>query len=630
METSQQGTAPPRSRWRSWAKRFALAVTVTIALVVAGAAFVLSSLDAPWLKRRLQAQVREASHLEVDWAHARLSPLTGLWLEDVHVRSPAALQATAPDFVHLGRLEATWSLSQLLASRGPLLDTLTLQTLEVTAVTDVQRGTSTGLLFPDDPAAPVKPPGPGLSSTLQSLFAGRPLVALGRVEGTRLAWRKVDHDQVVDEASVEGLALRLEGWRAHLGNDQAPLELRALGHHATLKAGIDADASPSGAALHAEADVEAQDFEPALHLAQLLRLDGRATFDPHGLSLAITEAKLLDGAVAATAGVERADDGAVVIHEAFAHVDAAKAAQDATALGFPVSAAAGSALELKARGVRAVPAVSLEPGGALSLVLTALDLRQGQSRLTKGTAQVRLAPVASGQPSLGFSAQFDGLTHAGSSLRTLGLDGTAAQAPSGWHGEATVELSDLVASDAARLAKLAVLVKLDDVVQVRGATVPVSGRAEVIGTANGARFTSDDARGELADVRLTLAAGTTGHPPFAASAEASTGTSASPAPTGAFGTTGRRGWKRKRGRSCPTQGPARPRRRSRWPTRSSMSTRTRRLARASSRARSTQRASPWCSPSSRCPRVGRLRGRARRPGSPRTCRSTPSRRRIPA
>lgn len=521
MATNEQAIAARPARWRRWAWRGALGVAAALGLLVAGVAFLLSNLDAPWLKSRLQSEIRKASHLELDWAHGRLAVLSGLLLEDLRVRSPVELQATAPDFVRVGRLEATWSPRRLLWGEGPLLDTLLVQTLEVTAVTDLQRGTTIGLLWPETAPVPeLKPAGPGLSATLQALFAGRPFIAAGRVEDVRLTWRKVDQGQVVDEASLAGLTLRLDGWRARLGSDQVPLEVRALGHGASLRVALDAAASPAGAALHAEADVEAQDFEPALHLTRLLRLDGRAVFDTarHALTAAITEARLMDGAAEATAEFERSDDGALSIHQAAAHVDAVQAAQDATALGVPVSAGGGS-VELKAHGVCALPALALEPAGEVSLAVTALELLQGASRLAKGTAQVRLTPAANGQPSLGFSAQLDGLTHAASSVHALRLEGTAEQAPTGWRGQATVAASELAGVDGARLARLDLVVRLDELLAVSGVTLPVSGRAEVTGTASGARFATDSVRVELGDARLALRASTNGQPPFAATAE---------------------------------------------------------------------------------------------------------------
>jgi hypothetical protein len=517
MDTTEPTPAKRQAPWRKWAARGALALSLVLAGVLAAGVFLLSSLDAPWLKARLQREVQEAAGLEVDWSRGALSPGSGLQLEDLRVRSPAALRGTAPDFVHASRVAVAWSPGRLLRNERPLLDAVTIEGLEVTVVDDLQRGRTLDLLFPaTPPPAVTPPPGPGLSSTLQGLFAGGPFVRSLKVPGVALNWKKVDHDAVIDQASLQGLGLSLEGWHAQLGSLEAPLALEAQGHHAVLRLLLDAEGSGAGATLHAQGSLERQDFEPALELHQLLELEAKAAFEPraHRLLATVSALTLLDGAATGTAQLERADDGALLVQVAAFQLALVPLLVDAAALGVPVSAAAGT-LALGVHELRVLPELAFLPKGALTAHarLGAVEYRQPEAaaRLAQAALEVALGAGEDGAQELDFTARLGGLAQGAATVEALRLDGSATQGRAGWHGQAKLGANGASAAGA-RLGSAELELRAADVVLAQR----FSGKATLTGSARKLGYDSPSLKVGLEQLGLTLEGATDGQPPYAA------------------------------------------------------------------------------------------------------------------
>jgi hypothetical protein len=340
------------------------------------------------------------------------------------------------------------------------------------------------------------------------------------VDDASLSWKQVDQGTLVDEATVEGLHLRLDGWHAHLDQGDAPLRLVARGHHATVNLDLDADPSAAGAALRLTASVERQDFRPDLPVDELVTLDARVGFDVQAgqVRLAVSTARLLDGAVVATAAVTRGDDGALTVPAATADADLVHAAKDATALGVPLSVAKGS-LAARVVNLQVLPRLDLGPGGTASVNAALADLVAEQGQASNAQLELQLTRPQGNAPTLTFSVVAAHLVHAPASLASLSVDGTATQGVEGWTGHAKVRAAGLAAPPQAQVADLDLVLSAAALTTTpTGALLPVAGRVEVSGTSAGARFGTGGVLADLRDVQLDLKAQTDGRPPFAVSA----------------------------------------------------------------------------------------------------------------
>src|SRR4051812_30574884 len=113
MSSEVQSGSPARRRWR----RVGLAFAVLVGLVASGllvATTVLSRLDTPWVKARIQAAARGAG-IELDYLEAGLTLGSGMRLKGFTIATPASLRGYASELVRIGSIDVTWGLSRLVA-----------------------------------------------------------------------------------------------------------------------------------------------------------------------------------------------------------------------------------------------------------------------------------------------------------------------------------------------------------------------------------------------------------------------------------------------------------------------------------------------------------------------------------
>jgi hypothetical protein len=510
MATSEPKTVP---RWRKWAGRLVVAATATVVVMFAAVVFVLSSLDAPWLKPRLQREVKAVSGLEVEWSALRLTP-GGLTIDGLVVHSPVPLRASATEFLTVSHLEAAWTPGHLTRGERPFLDTLVVGTVEVQLVDDAQQGTSLSLLFPDDPHAPPAPKnGPGLSHTLATLFAGAPFVSSLTVTEVKAGWQKVDHGKVVDRASAAGLGLLVEGWKTQLVGK--PLVLEAREKHAKLALEVSADPSAKAVALKATGAVIEQTFEPALELDQLIAMEARADFDlkEHALHLTLSPSTLLDGAARVSGLIELLDDGAVLVPSLQADLKLPQLARSAAAFGVPLQVEGGAA-SLTVHQVQARPAFALRPGGSIALTADATTLAyRPQAELKKASLTAKLFEEK-GARALTLSAALEGVAASGAKVDAVKLTTAATEGKQGWKGRANAELTGVTASGA-KVSSLE-LVATGERLKYLAGEAPVSGAIALDTTLQGVSYANASLQALLEHLHLTLATELDGHPVYAA------------------------------------------------------------------------------------------------------------------
>ncbi len=489
-----------------------LATTGVLLLGVGAVAWVLSSLDAPWLKPRLQREVKAASGLDVDWSQLSLTT-GGVVLEGLVVHSPEALRSTAPEFLKVAHLEATWTPGRLAKGERPFLDTLTITSVEVQVVDDVQRGASLSLLFPPDPHAPPPKPGPGLSHTLSALFAGAPFVTTLAVLEVKGGWQKVDGGKVVDRASVSGASLSMSGWKAQVSGQ--PLALEAKSQHAALALLVTADPTAKGVALQVESSVKSQTFEPTLKLEHLATFEAAATFDAPAnvVHLALTRGQVLDDAATVEGRVELLDDGVVLVPSLVAKLALPPLARDAAVFGVPVQLEGGSA-ELNVKDVQAAPTLVLRPAGSLSLTADASTVAwRPQAELGHATITARLFDQK-GQHALSFSSHLRGVSASGATLDAVTLEGSATEGAKGWKGAADLGVTQLAVSGA-KVGSVELTAKGEGLKYV-GGEAPLTGSIELDTTLRGVTYATPSLKAVLEQLHLALDTELDGHPVYAA------------------------------------------------------------------------------------------------------------------
>jgi hypothetical protein len=515
MATSEPRTVP---RWRKWAGRLLLGLIALMALLVVLTVgtvnYLLSSLDQPDLKARLQREVKAASGLEVDWSRLAIAPLGGgLSVDDLVVLSPKPLRTTAAEFLVIKHLGASWDPRRLARGERPFLDSVTIDSIDVSLVDDVQQGTSLALLFPTDPHAPPPKPGPGLSHTLSTLFVGEPFVSRVFVKSVRASWQKVDGGKVVDHATVSGLTLLLHGWKAELTGDAMTVE--AKDQRAVLGLIATADSSAKGADLTLRVLVASQTFEPSLKLERLVELEAAATFEPsaHLVHVALNKGQLLDDAAIVAGRVELLDDGAVLVPSLLAKLVLPQLARDAAVFGVPVQLEEGSA-ELSVKDAQAAPSLTLRKGGAVSLTAEASGLEyRPQAELKHATLTAKLFEQG-GQREVSFSSLLQGVSASGATLETLKLEGAASESSKGWKGTADLGVTHLAASGA-QVDSLELAAKGARLKYV-GGDAPVSGALDLETTLHAVSYATPSLKAALSQLHLALDTELDGHPVYAA------------------------------------------------------------------------------------------------------------------
>ncbi|MGC4120643.1 MAG: hypothetical protein QM765_39915 [Myxococcales bacterium] len=340
--TDEAPSSPKKPRrWWRWLRRGLVSLGVLIALVVAAVAFVVRSLDSPWLKRHVQEAVRSAANLELDYQATHLG-LTGVRIEGIVVLQPEKFRPLAKEFVRVGALEAHWTLGSLKGKEGPLLKSVSLEQVAVALVMDTTRGsTLDALSSPPDPKAPPPPPPPPptpLSRQLAELLAKPLPVARASLSEVDLLLVLTDDLKERERLSLRGLGLGFAhdpdpagGWKlaADLGTAAKPLDLafeRAGKGAAKMRLALNAAASSKSANATLDLKVVEQSLIPDLAIDRLLQLEALATFDPKAGKTEVSVARLGvgDGAVSAQASLMLPDkDCSPLLREAKGDIDVA-------------------------------------------------------------------------------------------------------------------------------------------------------------------------------------------------------------------------------------------------------------------------------------------------------------------
>lgn len=315
---------------------------LALAVLAVGAALALvANLDRPWIKKELRQAAREYGGVELDYGVTRLRGLSALTVEQLVVRSPAAVSMHAPELLRVGRLGVRWAPSMVLLA-PPWLVQLELDDVALTVVVDEHGKTSLDALGKPS-AAPPRPARPARAKALSqrasaSLGDSFP-VRHARLAGLTLALVHIRRGTVVERDTLAGLTATLDaaplarGTRLDLalGEPGAPLALqlrrarpRKPDATAALRVSLVASATPREAQVMLDARVERQDIAPQLAIAVLAQLEARASFAPQQQHTAITISRLElgDGAAVAQASLLVPDTAAPRIIEASGALDA--------------------------------------------------------------------------------------------------------------------------------------------------------------------------------------------------------------------------------------------------------------------------------------------------------------------
>ncbi|HVT06728.1 MAG TPA: hypothetical protein VHO67_04700 [Polyangia bacterium] len=369
----------PARRWRRWAARLALAFAAVLVLVAVAVAVVLGSLDAPWMKARVQRIARDSAGIDLDYRALKVRLFSGVWLDGLVVATPAPLASLTPELARIDHLEATWSLSSLLGG-GPKIRTVVIDGVSVALAQDAAGRTSLDLLG-TGPRAPEKPSPPTpLSRLAAKIFSGA--APVGRLDVTRVqaASVRAAADGTVQRDSVRGLQVSLAtrpapgGWAATvgLGSASTPLavEIARQGPAtaaARLALALTANGAPDGFSLATDVRVVSQDLV-SVQVSELVHVDAAVKPDPAHGRTAVQLSRLA------------AADGALVVSLAADVPDAAAGTQVLSVLAADAHVDVAHLLGALPKGT--VPA-SLD-GGAVQLHVAHLELVGNTPRLTAG------------------------------------------------------------------------------------------------------------------------------------------------------------------------------------------------------------------------------------------------------
>ncbi len=323
------------------------------ALAVLAVYVVLHSLDAPWLKRRVQTLARAAG-VEVDYGAVRVGLLTGAEIDGLVVQSPAEIRAFAPELVRVGRVRAEWSLRSLFKHEGPPLRRLSVSDVTVTVVVDEHGRTSFDALPSSPPTSPPAPAVP-LSRQASQLETALPFGDID-VDRVTLALVRTEEGHVVERTELRGVGLTVSAMPAGqtepagsaapagsavkasrvkmaLGSSGKPLDLALTRQRDGAKAGegraklwlaIDATSTAVTAAL--DVRMIDQSFAPSVAADHWLHAEARARFDAAAgrteITLDHTEAG--DGAATVEAAIAIPDTGDPIVRHAQGDVDLAR------------------------------------------------------------------------------------------------------------------------------------------------------------------------------------------------------------------------------------------------------------------------------------------------------------------
>jgi translocation and assembly module TamB len=331
--------------WRRWLVRGLAGGAALVVVVVAAALVLLSSLDRPWIKSRIQAAARTSGGVDVDFREARIAWLSGLDLGGLVVASPAEVRRFGPELLRVDRVQVGWSLGGLLLGHGPRIARGVVSGVKLTVVVDENGRTSFDALTPSPPP-PKPPPAPPVPLSHQASTYLASVLPIGEfdLDDVTVEVVRTDHGEAIEHSELRGLALAVRATAAQaplpgarvelaLGSPAKPLELAvtrapsnapASSAHARFWLTVDA----TSAAVHAALDLRMLDQTFAAGVAgdHGLHAEANVAFDPTAgrtnVTLDHTEAG--DGAATVEASVEVPDSGDPLVRRAHADVDVAR------------------------------------------------------------------------------------------------------------------------------------------------------------------------------------------------------------------------------------------------------------------------------------------------------------------
>jgi hypothetical protein len=370
-------------RWTKIVAGALLALVLLFLALLVAVAVLLQHLDHPRLKPRIVGAVESATGLQLDYQTAHISLTSGLRLTQLVVSTPAPYDAVAPELLRVGRVEADWTLGDLLF--GPVrVARLAVHDVALAWVADESGANSLSVLAsgsdsesgaaPPEPEAEPESPA-GATRQLAALFSTVPPVGQIEVSGVSLDYVQVRAGTVVDRWSVRGLGLQAQvlrdgassadgagtastnaaqagGWTflMNMGQPDAPQILALLRGaqpavtgaktgagtgtgggpaqaSAELALSLTVQASAAGAQAEIDLGVQRQNFDTRIPALALLRGKVTAVADAtrQGLAIELHPTRLADSAEA-QARLFLPDDASlpVVVSQARAEADLAR------------------------------------------------------------------------------------------------------------------------------------------------------------------------------------------------------------------------------------------------------------------------------------------------------------------
>lgn len=420
------------SRTRRWLRRLLIGLGLGLVLLGIMTGVLLWSLDAPWIKWRVQAMVRELAGADIDYRATRVRLLSGLHVDDLVVLAPPRFRPAGPELLRASAVEVSWSLRSLFGA-GPKLNDLILRGAEVTVVRDENGANSLSELgtlkaapaapnktpAPTAPTAPTAPHAPAAQAApppplpMDLLGGGLPIRRV-LVERAALTLVRRERGRPIDRLQLTGLNLELDAervgsgsrLRAKLGEAAAPLALTLRrtpegnpAASAALRLWLSAAASPQGAEAKLDVQVEHQSFAPGIHVARALHLEARLTQVPGKSELTLSRTELVDGGATLEGSVELSGAAGArpLLRKARGDVDLVRLLLAAPPGLIPI-AARKARLHFDIDQLVLDPLPRLAAGGHLEIESSASGLQVSTASNTLALDQARLTLKAQPEP----------------------------------------------------------------------------------------------------------------------------------------------------------------------------------------------------------------------------------------
>lgn len=515
--------------------RGALALGALVVAAAVAALALVSSLDQPWIKWRLRALALAGAGLDVDYGAVRIGVLSSLAIDDLVVRSPAALRGIAPELLRIGRIRARWSTATLLGA-GALVRVVDIEHVVLTVVVDEHGKTSFDAI--SGQPAPAAKSATALSHLPSELMRAKLPVNRTHIADVRIVLVRTEHGKEIERDTLRGLSLDIDtrpraGVRhlhAVLGSLQKPLALELVRQRlqgpagtASARAMLALDLTPSAAQVALDVRVVHQDLVPGLAIDRLAQFEANAKFEPtlQRTQLNITRLALGDGAVTARASLIVPDTAAPSVRQATGDVDAVHLLQFAPVDLLPVRLQRG---QLHYR-IEELALDRPDKTGALALdgELAGVELTLADGSLALGATKLSLhaRPDAAG---LAFSgnASLDGLRLVRGDESRLSGDGLALEvtgkrdARGALTGSAALRFARLSASGPGAVVANDGRLELTLRDLLVDSAAPLSARGDVAVDAQVTRIELSGTRSVAASaLHLRLYAPLVGGPPFA-------------------------------------------------------------------------------------------------------------------